>query len=150
MARKSTRPKPVSSQDAEAVTAEVRALATLNLAGLRQVWRCRYGAPPHLRSRELFARLLAWRMQADAFGGLDQAFLRLLQGRQPAAEPPPLPLGTRLTREWQGRRYQVEVTEEGFVHAGATYASLSAIARAITGTRWNGPRFFGLRQRSPK
>ena len=134
--------------DVEAIRAEVRAFADLDLAALRAAWSCRYGTPPRMRSKDLFARLLAWRIQADAFGGLDSATRRVLERQELPLRPAPLPPGSRLSREYQGMRYDVEVTEHGFVHAGITYGSLSAIARVITGTRWNGPRFFGLRRSS--
>jgi hypothetical protein len=128
------------------ITAEVRALEALGLHGLRDEWRKRYGEPPKMRSRELLARLLAWRIQADAFGGLDAATLRLLNAD---TLPPPQPVlhpGTRLTREWQGRSHDVDVLETGFRYDGKDYRSLSQVARTITGTRWNGLRFFGLRE----
>lgn len=131
---------------ADRVTAEVRALEALDLHGLRDEWRKRYGDPPKMRSRELLARLLAWRIQAEAFGGLDAATIRLLNAD---SLPPPRPVlepGTRLAREWQGRRHEVDVLEKGFRYDGCEYRSLSQIARMITGTRWNGLRFFGLRE----
>jgi hypothetical protein len=131
---------------ADRVTEEVRALEALDLHGLRDEWRKRYGTPPRMRSRELLARLLAWRIQSDAFGGLDAATIRLLTSDRPIHPKPSLAPGTRLMREWQGRRHEVDVLEEGFRYSGADYRSLSQIARAITGTRWNGLRFFGLRE----
>ena len=131
---------------AERITEEVRALEALDLHGLREEWRKRYGEPPKMRSRELLARLLAWRIQADAFGGLDAVTIRLLTSERPVVPKPSLAPGTRLVREWQGRRHEVDVLEEGFRYGGADYRSLSQIARAITGTRWNGLRFFGLRE----
>jgi hypothetical protein len=136
---------------AERITQEVRALAALDLAGLRGSWRRHgYGEPPKMRSRELLARLLAWKIQADAFGGLDATTIRLLKSdRLPAAKPLLQP-GSRLAREWQGRRYEVQVLERGFMLNSATYRSLSEVARVITGTRWNGLRFFGLREPSAK
>lgn len=131
---------------ADRVTEEVRALEALDLHGLRNGWRQRYGDPPKMRSRELLARLLAWRIQADAFGGLDAVTIRLLRsGRLPPPKPSLAP-GTRLAREWQGRRHEVDVLESGFQYAGRHYRSLSEVARTITGTRWNGLRFFGLRE----
>ena len=133
---------------AERVTQEVRALEALDLHGLREEWRKRYGDPPKMRSHELLARLLAWRIQADAFGGLDAATIRLLTTDRPPIPKPALAPGTQLTREWQGRRHEVDVLEQGFRYAGADYRSLSQIARAITGTRWNGLRFFGLREQT--
>jgi hypothetical protein len=79
-------------------------------------------------------------------GGLDPTTRRQLarKGRV-EAEGRNLGIGTRLRREWQGRIVEVEVTDAGFVHAGTAYPSLSAAASAIAGSRWNGPRFFGLR-----
>lgn len=130
------------------ITAEVRALEALDLHALRDEWRKRYGVPPKMRSKELLARLLAWRMQADAFGGLDAATLRLLDAETLTPTRPSLESGTRLTREWQGRCHHVDVLESGFRYEGEDYRSLSQIARAITGTRWNGLRFFGLREPS--
>jgi hypothetical protein len=131
---------------ADRITAEVRALEALDLRGLREEWRRRYGEPPRMRSRELLARLLAWRIQADAFGGLDATTIRLLKSDQLPPPRPTLASGTRLTREWQGRPHEVDVLDKGFRYAGAEYRSLSEVARFITGTRWNGLRFFGLRE----
>ena len=131
---------------ADRITEEVRALERLDLHGLRNEWRRRYGEPPKMRSKELLARLLAWRIQADAFGGLDATTIRLLKSDRASTPKPLLAPGTRLTREWQGSRYDVDVLEKGFRYAGGDYRSLSEVARAITGTRWNGLRFFGLRE----
>jgi hypothetical protein len=88
---------------------------------------------------------LAWREQAALEGGLSGETRRELKafGRTRPSEV--LPVGARITREWRGEAHAVEVTSRGYVWRGAPYASLSAIAREITGTRWNGPRFFGLR-----
>lgn len=131
---------------AERITAEVRALEHLDLRGLRDEWRRRYGEPPKMRSTELLARLLAWRIQADAFGGLDAATVRMLKSERPPPLRPALSDGSRLTREWQGRVHQVDVIGSVFRYQGRDYGSLSGIAREITGTRWNGLRFFGLRE----
>ncbi len=130
------------------VREEVRALTALDLTGLREEWRRRYGEPPKMRSTELLSRLLAWRIQADAFGGLDAATIRLLKSDRATPSSPALIPETRRVREWQGLRHDVEVLEHGFLHQGTTYRSLSETARAITGTRWNGHRFFGLRPKS--
>ena len=125
---------------------DVRALDGLDLEGLRAVWRDRFGVPPHLRSVDLLRRLLAWRLQADAYGDLDAEIRRRLRAAAtPRAVDRRVRPGARIAREWQGHRYEVEVVEGGFVHAGARYNSLSQVARVITGVRWNGPRFFGLR-----
>jgi len=131
---------------ADRITAEVRGLEALDLHGLRDEWRKRYGEPPKMRSKELLARLLAWRIQADAFGGLDATTIRLLQSERLPPPRPRLVPGERLCREWQGRRHYIDVLETGFRYNGADYRSLSQVARAITGTRWNGLRFFGLRE----
>lgn len=129
------------------VTDQVRGFESMKLEELRAEWRRRYGAPPKLRSTDLLRRLLGWRVQAEAFGGLDMVFVRQLRsaakvGARSAGAIRP---GARLAREWQGRVHEVDVVDGGFVHLGQRYRSLSAVARAITGVRWNGPRFFGLR-----
>jgi hypothetical protein len=124
---------------------EVEALAGLDLDGLRAVWQRHYGPPPPLRSVELFRLMLAWRLQAEALGGLDGETRRQLRRPRATAEGLALGIGARLRREWQGRLVEVEIEAEGFRWQGTLYPSLSAAATAIAGTRWNGPRFFGLR-----
>ena len=104
--------------------------------------------PPRLRA-ETLRRLLAYEVQAHTLGGLtaqDRRTLRTVAagkaGREAGvaiASP-----GTHLVRDWNGQTYRVEVTETGYVLDGITYASLSAVAKRITGTGWSGPRFFGL------
>jgi hypothetical protein len=84
--------------------------------------------------------MIAWRLQCAAFGGLEPETLKLL--RQKSIPAPPLPpVGTRLTREYRGKFYEAEVRRDGVAYAGRTYGSLSEVARTITGTHWNGPRF---------
>jgi hypothetical protein len=133
----------VSGEPADAAAA----LEGLGLDALRSEWRVRYGAPPLLRSPELLAMMLAWRIQAEAEGGLDAETRRALRRPVAKARAAPRPsAGTKLVREWQGVRHEVTVVGEGgFVYRGERFGSLSQVARAITGTRWNGPRFFGLR-----
>jgi hypothetical protein len=93
----------------------------------------------------MLRRLLAWKIQAAAFGDLDPEVRRKLRRATVAgAAAAPRP-GVQLGREWRGVRHDVEVTADGFVYAGATYPSLSKVALTITGVKWNGPRFFGLR-----
>ena len=151
--------RPDNSQTA-AVENEIAHLRGLDLAGLRARWRGLTGraAPPHL-SKTLLLRVLAYRVQAAAFGDLDQATTRLLDriaeearaGRRidvPVPDRVGLRPGTVLVREWEGTPHRVMVMEQGFAWNGAPYASLSEVARAITGTPWNGPRFFGLRDRA--
>ena len=129
------------------MTAEDVHLEDMSLEDLRARWRDRYGAPPALRSPELLALMLAWRLQAEREGGLDADLRRALR-RSGAVKAAPEPTaGTRLVREWEGSRHEVIVMSEGgFLYQGDRYRSLSQVARAITGVRWNGPRFFGLRQ----
>jgi hypothetical protein len=123
------------------------ALEGLNLEDLRAAWRARYGAPPALRSIELVRLMLAWRMQAEESGGLDAETRRALRAAPPAsARAGALSPGARLAREWQGAVHEaIVLADSGFLYRGERYKSLSEIARAITGVRWNGPRFFGLR-----
>ena len=121
----------------------------LDLEGLRKFWGQRYGAPPPLRSVPIMRLLLAWRVQSDALGGLDSESRRAL-GRKGKvrAEGLDLGIGARLTWQWQGRTHEVLVEVGGFRWEGQTYRSLSAVATAIAGSKWNGPRFFGLREAS--
>jgi Protein of unknown function (DUF2924) len=116
--------------------------------------------PPHL-PRHLLFRTLAYRLQADRLGDLDDASRRLLDrsdSPEKAGERAvtlvrhiaEVRSGTNLGREWNGRLERVAVLAEGFAWNGKTYPSLSQVAFAITGTRWNGPRFFGLRDRPSK
>lgn len=129
------------------INQEVDALNGLDLEGLRAAWRTRYGAPPKLRAVELLRQMLAWRMQAQVQGGLDRETKRQLKRRGAIrSEGLACGVGTRLRREWQGRIVEVEVEVEGFRWEGKLFPSLSAAATAIAGTRWNGPRFFGLRK----
>ncbi len=121
-------------------------LEDLDLASLRRLWRERYGPPPALRSTHLLRLTLAWRLQAEHAGGLDDATRRKLTRSGPVqAEGLELGVGAVLRREWNGRTVEVTVTHDGFAWQGRLYKSLSAAATAIAGTRWNGPRFFGLR-----
>ncbi len=130
-----------------AVAAGVSALDDLDLNGLRAVWPARFGPPPRLRSVELLRMLLAWRLQIEVLGGLSSDTKRLLARRGPVApEGRAHGVGAVLRRTWEGRQIEVVVEANGFRFEGALYASLSAVARAATGTRWNGPRFFGLRE----
>jgi hypothetical protein len=131
----------------DVITAEVQALDRLDLEALRAEWRRRYGPPSRLRSAELLRRMLAWKIQADAFGDLTPDARRSLRRVQaPVRQAARLAPGTRVAREWKGVRHDVEVVEGGYRYAGDTYRSLSKIAGVITGTKWNGPRFFGLSQ----
>ena len=133
-----------SSRRKKQATAVVAQLIDMPLAGLRAEWQRRYGSPPKHRAADLLRRVLAWRIQAEAFGDLDVPTRRMLAKEQNVLRPSAQP-GMRLAREWAGRRYEVVVIESGVVFEGQTFGSLSEVARHITGRRWNGPRFFGLR-----
>jgi hypothetical protein len=126
----------------------VGSLRRLSRQRLKERWRDLYkAAPPAAYTPDLLARGIAWRLQEKALGGLTSAARRLLRTdecNRSAAARPALRPGNRLIRRWRGRTYVVEVTEKGFSYDNARYGSLSEIARTITGTRWSGPKFFGL------
>jgi hypothetical protein len=132
-----------------AIEAEIAHLRSLAIDALRRHWRVIFGrTPPADLSKDLLGRMIAWRLQERALGGLDRESLRFLdrfarQGSSPRRQFKP---GTVLVRDYQGQRYMVTVAPDGFDWQSTTYRSLSAIARAITGTVWNGPRFFALRR----
>jgi hypothetical protein len=134
---------------------ELSRLASTDPTSLKRRWRVLFGrAAPDL-PRALVRRILAYRIQAQAAGDLDPAIVKLLD-RLGRGEVSGIPLpelravkpGTLLVREWKGALQRVMVLEQGFAWNGGTYDSLSHVARAITGTNWNGPRFFGLRDRA--
>jgi hypothetical protein len=136
--------------DAAAVAAEIERAQSLSGDALRRHWQSEFGRPlPKSLSVDLLRRMIANRIQEEAFGTLDRATLKLLDGlaRRGGARRGErnLKIGTVLVRDYQGRRHTVTVGPEGFVWEGASYSSLSAIARAITGTVWNGPRFFAVK-----
>ena len=145
----------MSSRRDDTLTAEIAQLDGLGLGALRDLWRQRLGSPPRFASTELTRLWLAWELQARARGGYDPATRRRLKqlSKSSKADAPPtsaalgaLKPGAVLTREWGGVTHRVMVLEEGFAWAGQNYGSLSEIATRISGTRWSGPRFFGLKQ----
>ena len=138
----------------QALAVDLAALQKLSLGELKQRWQDLYGSEcPARMSRFFLVRALAYRIQEQALGGLDRATRRrlarasedLAAGRTPATSAPKIKPGTRLLREWQGVVYDVMVLESGVQYRGESWPSLSAVAREITGTRWSGPRFFGLK-----
>ena len=136
---------------------EIARLRGLDVGQLRARWHTvfRRRAPPHL-PRHLLFRILAYRLQADQLGDLDAGSQRLLDriGSGSLDETDRLKSrtelkpGTLLTREWDGHLQQVIVLADGFSWNGKTYPSLSKVAFAVTGSRWNGPKFFGLRDKA--
>ncbi len=130
-------------------------LSRLEKPALHAQWLEVFGrpAPPKLR-RDLLVRILSYRIQEVALGGLSTATQRRLQQlartfeSNPQAALPDVPVikpGTRLIRKWHDHVHQVTTLERGYEYQGKRYGSLSQIARLITGTRWSGPLFFGLR-----
>ncbi len=135
--------------------AELIRLAYADAKSLAPRWRVVFGGRAPDLPRALLLRILAYRIQADAAGDLDPTTIQLLDrlGRGEISEIPlpelrALKPGTLLVREWEGTLQRVVVLESGFAWNGVTYESLSKVARALTGTNWNGPRFFGLRDRA--
>ena len=137
----------------ETISAQLAALPGKTTAELREMWQELHGKPaPPFSQRYLVARL-AYRIQELAHGGLRPATRARLDALADGLDPKDarkraparLLAGTRLCREWQSVEHIVSVTRDGFEWQGRPYKSLSAVARAITGTRWNGPLFFGMR-----
>lgn len=136
----------MSGHQMEGLVADIE---NMKLEDIRVFWKTRYGNPPRLQSLPIMRMMLAWRIQADELGGLDKDTKRVLTNSgSPQAEGKHLGSGARLTRIWKGREVQVVVEDNGFSWNGQVYPSLSAAATAIAGTRWNGPRFFGLRNQT--
>lgn len=112
-------------------------------------WGCLFQIPvPKGLSQPFLRRFIAFEVQAREGGGLPKGFMKNLQRqvRQTTSRADPGPaLGGRLLREWNGVTHVVDVVDDGYRWNNATYRSLSAVARAITGARWSGPRFFGLK-----
>jgi len=145
--------------DRKTLDVEIARLRDLDVGALRARWQdvFRRQPPPCLPQHLLF-RMLAYRLQADHLGDLDGESRRLLDSAvspeaagkravERARVTRDMSPGTMLGREWNGRMHRIAVLAEGFAWNGKTYPSLSKIALAITGTRWNGPRFFGLRDK---
>jgi Protein of unknown function (DUF2924) len=160
-AKQSAKPTPEASLPLDAsVLSIVADLEGHDLNGLRRQWRAHLGGEPPLHlQRWLLMRLLAYRLQADAFGGLDKAIQRMLRSNRDEDAAAPfdrrapqtldgvgLKAGALLVREWKGQLERVMILEDSFAWNGRTFGSLSQIAKAMTGTNWNGHRFFGLRQ----
>ena len=155
--------RPAAKKTTRSIDDEIAHLRDLDLRGLRARWKSmlRQQAPPHL-ARHLLLAVLAYRLQANELGDLDPTTARLLRqiaigggtiktsrlmdefGRRRTEFKP----GTVLMREWNAQAYRVMVVDGGFAWNGKTYDSLSKVAFAITGTNWNGPRFFGLRDKT--
>lgn len=137
---------------------QLNPIPELDREGLVQEWRKRFGnTPPKYTSSLFLKHAVCYELQCKEFGGLSAETKRKLRSALPngnvgciskvkagASVPQIMAPGTQLVREWNGRNYQVQVTEHGFLMDGKDYKSLSAIANKITGAKWSGPRFFGL------
>ena len=148
--------------DRDTLAVEIARLRDLDVNELRRRWQVLFARPaPHHLPRHLVFRTLAYRLQAERWGDLDAESRRLLDqpetpekaGQNVVSVRGPISRlrpGTTLGREWNGQMQRVAVLADGFAWDGKTYRSLSQIAFAMTGTRWNGPRFFGLRDKHAK
>ena len=155
---------------AESIVAQIAALKPMTVGQLREVYAEKFGQPSNSRNKQWLFKRIAWRIQELAEGGLSErakkraaelandADLRLRPPKGTAVEPKPEPkrdprlpaVGTELKREHDGKQHTVRVEADGFNYKGKTYRSLSAIAKQITKTQWNGFLFFGLISREAK
>ncbi len=137
----------------QAVARLLGQLPAMGRRELQQLWRELFGRDPSPRlRRDLMIPILAYRAQERAFGGLKESTVRMLRelalGIASEAQAAYRPLtGTRYVREHNGKLHEVTVLDEGFEYEGETYRSLTEIAKAITGTKWSGPAFFGLKKK---
>ena len=140
---------------AKSIGVQLADLPILNRIELRELWRDSYGSDPPVKISDLLMRqAIAHRLQVKRFGGLDFSTRRALKQVLDAnrlnssSEGNRVTNGTVLVREWHGATHQVTATEKGLLYRGKLFRSLSKVAREITGTRWSGPLFFGLRTSS--
>jgi hypothetical protein len=140
------------------ILARLASLKAMSVNDLKTEWQVLFNAPAPNNSRTFLESRLAYRIQELTYGGPDNQTRRLLElladevegtltRKAQIADPRNPVVGTKLIREWDGTAHTVTVLKDGFDWGGQRYKSLSAVARAITGTRWNGYRFFGLRER---
>jgi hypothetical protein len=148
------------------IAQQVAALERLKTPALVERYAALFGKPPHIKNRTWLWRNVAWKLQEQHYGGLSDPARARLAELMAEVDVPPLPdpnvargtvrrsrttplvaPGTVLTRTWRGREYRVEVREDDYALDGVTYGSLTAVAKAITGTHWNGRLFFGLSKR---
>lgn len=138
------------------ISTKLQELPRLSKPELLALWRELFAQPAHPKlRRDLMIPLLAYGIQEQAYGGLKPTTRKRLQqlaAEQQKEQKAPLPLlpqlkpGTKLLRQWQGEMHEILVADGGFEYRGTRYKTLSEIARQITGTRWSGPLFFGLKQ----
>lgn len=148
MTRSPSRRHPAGLPDAIDLDAELARITAMNIEELRQMWReTRKHEPLAALTKDLMARALAHWLQEERLGGLETPLRRLLAtvAKKGSAPSRRLKIGSVIVREYQGKVQEVLVVPGGFCWEGRVYPSLSTIALKITGTNWNGPRFFGLR-----
>lgn len=131
------------------VAADITQLATLSSAELRARWSAEVGSEVPIISPALLRLALAWEMQAQAYGGFSRETTRTLdQLARGLTKTAPIQPDMRLVREWNGKTHVVTISRDKIIRwDGREWRSLSEVARAITGTRWSGPAFFGLRKK---
>lgn len=138
----------------EKIEAEIKRIQSMNVAELRALWRAKFNSErPEAFGPDLLRRSIAQKLQEEACGGLNRKTSRLLsqlitQSAKTNGKiviPRRIKPGAILVRDWKGKSHRITVMDDGFEFEGKPYDSLSEIARRITGTRWNGPRFFGMR-----
>jgi len=140
------------------IATKVASLIGKGVDALRTAWLQRFRSPaPPIQSADILRRLFAWKLQAEALGDLDSETATSLKRTRSAVARGKAPnhgtslrAGTILVREWRGVTHRVLALDEGFEHDEKRYGSLSEVARAISGTRWSGPRFFGIEERPPR
>ena len=147
-----------SGSDTTKTSGEIAVLTDLSVSELKSRWRSLYGIePPPRSSRKLLTSAIAYRIQERALGGLKPSVRRLLERASedtgsrrilPTRPVTRASTGTVLIRDWQGKSHHVTVLDGGVLYRNRSYRSLSQVARVITGCRWSGPLFFGLRGRS--
>ena len=163
--RTATKPKPQGlprpGEDAAtdgAVLTQLAAMQRLSVVGLKAKWEDLFGTPAPNNARAFLELRIGYRIQELTYGGLTRETRRVLDlladevegkisRKSMVADPRNPVVGTRLVREWDGAEHTVTVMKDGYEWEGRKYRSLSAVAKAMTGTNWNGFRFFGLRER---
>ena len=144
----------MSTDTGDEIEAEINCIQSMGIAELRALWRAKFKSePPKAFGPDLLRRSVAQKLQEDANGGLDRKTARLLnqlivqsaKTNGKIVVPRRIKPGAVLVRQWKGKSHRIMVLDDGFAFEGKPYDSLSEIARRITGTRWNGPRFFGMR-----
>ncbi len=142
----------------ETVLKQLAALRRMSPEELREKWTSLYHLPPPNQQRAFLVKRLAYRIQEIYYGGLTEKDYRkideinklLNKEKKNPSKASEIKAGTRFFREWNGSEYEVVACEKGFEYNGRLFSSLSAVAREITGTRWNGLIFFGLKDRRNK